>query len=64
MSATSISSLTALIAGLFLITLSVSTQSAQPESDLGTWRTAAPMPTKRMEVAAAALDERLQQPRI
>jgi N-acetylneuraminic acid mutarotase len=59
LSATSISSLTPLIAGLFLITLSVSTQSAQPESDLGTWRTAAPMPTKRTEVAAAALDGKI-----
>jgi Kelch motif len=59
LSAISILSLTPLIAGLFLITLSVSAQSAQAESDLGTWRTAAPMPTKRTEVVAAALDGKI-----
>jgi N-acetylneuraminic acid mutarotase len=45
--------------GLFLIMLPVSTQSAQPEADLGTWRTAAPMPTERTEVAAAVLDGKI-----
>lgn len=42
--------------GLFLIALPVSSESVKPEPDQGTWRTAAPMPTKRIEVAAAALD--------
>lgn len=42
--------------GLFLIALPVSSESAQPESDQGTWHTAAPIPTKRTEVAAAAVD--------
>jgi N-acetylneuraminic acid mutarotase len=44
------------LSGLFLITLPVFTESAQLEPDRGTWRTAAAMPTKRTEVAAAALD--------
>ena len=39
--------------------LPVSTPSAQPEPDRGSWRTAAPMPTKRTEVAAAALDGKI-----
>ena len=47
------------LVGLFLITLPVFTQSAQPESDLGTWRTVAPLPTKRTEVAVAALDGKI-----
>ena len=45
--------------GLFLIALPVFTQSAQPESDRGTWRTAAPVLTKRTEVVAAALDGKI-----
>ena len=44
------------LVGLFLMALSISTHSAQPESDPGTWHTAASMPTKRTEVAAVALD--------
>ena len=47
------------LAGLFLITLPASIQSAQAESDRGTWHTAAPMPMKRTEVAAAALDGKI-----
>jgi len=47
------------LGGLFLIALPVSTHSAQSESDRGTWRTAAPMPTKRTEVAVAALDGKI-----
>lgn len=49
-------SATPILIGLFLFALPVSSQSAQPESDQGTWHTAAPMPTKRTEVAAAMLD--------
>ncbi len=48
-----------ILIGLFLIALPVSIESAQPEPDLGTWRTAAPMPTKRTEVAAAAVDGKI-----
>jgi N-acetylneuraminic acid mutarotase len=44
------------LVGIFLFTLPLSIQSAQIEPDRGSWRTAAPMPTKRAEVAAAALD--------
>ena len=51
--------LTSFLAGIFLATLPVSTQSAQPEPDLGTWRTAVPMPTKRTEVAAAVVDGKI-----
>ncbi len=47
------------LAGVFLFTLSVSTQSAQSEPDKGSWRTAAPAPTKRTEVAVAALDGKI-----
>jgi N-acetylneuraminic acid mutarotase len=48
-----------LLAGLLLIILSVSPESAQSEQDRGTWSTAAPMPTKRTEVAAATLGEKI-----
>lgn len=51
--------LTLLLAGLWLIALPVSIPSAQLEPDNGSWRTAAPMPTKRTEVAAAALDGKI-----
>lgn len=44
---------------IFFITLSFSSHSAQAEPDQGSWRTAAPMPTKRTEVAAAALDGKI-----
>ena len=47
------------LVGFFLITLPLSIQSAQVEPDRGTWRTAAPAPTKRTEVAVAALDGKI-----
>lgn len=50
---------TSFLAGIFLIALPVFTEALQPESDRGVWRTAAPMPTKRTEVAAAALDGKI-----
>lgn len=48
-----------LLVTLFLILLPAFTQSAQPEVEKGTWRTVAPMPTKRTEVMAAALGEKI-----
>ncbi|UVT16508.1 MAG: galactose oxidase [Nitrospira sp.] len=50
---------TALLAGLLLIMLSVSVPSVLAETDRGTWRAAAPMPTKRTEVAVATLDGKI-----
>jgi N-acetylneuraminic acid mutarotase len=58
LSSTSIS-IAPLLAGIFLIALPTSGGSMQTEPDKGTWRTEAPMPTKRTEVAAAALDEKI-----
>ena len=46
------------LAGLCLA-LPVSTRSAQPATDQGSWRTAAPAPTKRTEVAAATLNDKI-----
>lgn len=51
--------LTPLLLALCLPMLPVSAQSTKPELDRGTWRTAAPMPTKRTEVAVAALDGKI-----
>lgn len=51
--------LSSLFVGIFVIALTVPTHSAQLEQDRGTWRTAAPMSTKRTEVAAAALDGKI-----
>lgn len=51
--------LASFLTGFCLIALPVSMQSAQPEPDRGLWRTAAPAPTKRTEVAAAALFEKI-----
>ena len=48
-----------ILIGLFLIALPVSSESVQPEPDQGAWRTAAPMPSKRTEVAAATLDGKI-----
>ena len=48
-----------ILIGFFLIALPGSGESAQPESDSGSWRTAASMPTKRTEVAAATLDGKI-----
>lgn len=39
--------------------LPVSTQSVQPEPDRGVWRTAAPAPTQRTEVAAVTLSDKI-----
>ena len=54
-----ISLLSAFFVGLFVIALTTPTQSAQLEQDRGTWSTAAPMPTKRTEVASAAVDGKI-----
>ncbi|MDF0667672.1 MAG: kelch repeat-containing protein [Nitrospira sp.] len=48
-----------ILMGFFLIAVPGSSESAQPESDLGTWHAAAPIPTKRTEAAAAALDGKI-----
>ena len=42
-----------------LIVLPVSVQPAQPEPDQGVWRAATPAPTKRTEVAAATLNDKI-----
>lgn len=55
MSRTVFHSLMSFLTGLCFVALPVSTQSVQPEPDRGVWRTAAPAPTKRTEVAAATL---------
>ena len=47
------------LVGLCLIALPVHTQSVQPEPDRGVWRTAAPAPTKRTEVAAVTLQDKI-----
>jgi len=47
------------LTGLCLIALPVSTQSVQPEPDRGVWQTAAPAPTKRTEVAAGTLYDKI-----
>jgi N-acetylneuraminic acid mutarotase len=41
------------------IVLPVFAQSVQPKADQGSWRTAVPAPTKRTEVAAAALNDKI-----
>jgi N-acetylneuraminic acid mutarotase len=48
-----------LLAGLCLIALPVSTPSVQLEPDRGVWRTAAPAPTKRTEVAVSTLSDKI-----
>ncbi len=47
------------LAWIFLVALPIFTQSAQLEQDRGSWRTAASMPTKRTEVAVAALEGKI-----
>jgi N-acetylneuraminic acid mutarotase len=47
------------LTGLCFIALPVSTQSVEPELDRGVWHTAAPVPTKRTEVAAATLRDKI-----
>ncbi|HSB43586.1 MAG TPA: kelch repeat-containing protein [Nitrospira sp.] len=56
---TPMSVLAPFLAGLCLVALPVSTHSVQPEPDRGVWRTAAPAPTKRTEVAAATLNGKI-----
>lgn len=46
-------------ASLCLLVLPVSTQSVEPEPDRGVWRTAAPAPTKRTEVAVVTLRDKI-----
>ena len=53
------STLVLLLAGFCLVALPVSTRSAEPEPDRGVWRTAAPAPTKRTEVAAVTLRDKI-----
>jgi N-acetylneuraminic acid mutarotase len=53
------SALVLLLVGLGLLALPISTQSLEPEPDRGVWRTAAPLPTKRTEVAAVALRDKI-----
>ncbi len=53
------SALVLLLAGLCLVALPVSTRSVEPEPDRGVWRTAAPAPTKRTEVAAVTLRDKI-----
>ncbi|WHZ28348.1 MAG: hypothetical protein OJF51_003146 [Nitrospira sp.] len=48
-----------ILMGLFLIALPGSGESAQLESESGSWRTTASMPTKRTEVAAATLEGKI-----
>lgn len=48
-----------ILVGPFLIALPVSSESAQPDQDQGTWHTAAPTPMKRTEVAAAMVDGKI-----
>ncbi len=56
---TSGSVLTPLLTSLCLVALPVSAPAAQLEPDRGVWRTAAPAPTKRTEVAAGALADKI-----
>jgi N-acetylneuraminic acid mutarotase len=51
--------LVSFLTALCLIVLPVSAQPVQPGPDQGVWRTAAPAPTKRTEVAAAALNNKI-----
>jgi N-acetylneuraminic acid mutarotase len=48
-----------LLVGLCLVALPVSTRSVEPEPDRGVWHTAAPAPTKRTEVAAVTLRDKI-----
>ena len=55
----SMSSLVLFLAALCLLAVPVSTQSVEPELDRGLWRIAAPVPTKRTEVAVATLRDKI-----
>ncbi len=67
---TPVSVLAPFLTGLCLVALPVSAPSAQLEPDRGVWRTAAPAPTKRTEVAAGTLADKIyvvggfEQPRL
>jgi N-acetylneuraminic acid mutarotase len=52
-------SLAPFLTSFCLVALPVLTQSVQPEPDRGAWRTAAPAPTKRTEVAAGTLNGKI-----
>ena len=54
-----ISSALAPFVALCLVALPVSAQSVKADRDPGVWRTAAPAPTKRTEVAAATLRDKI-----
>lgn len=47
------------LTGVAFIACSVSAQPVQPEPDRGAWQSAAPAPTKRTEVAAATLHDKI-----
>jgi hypothetical protein len=51
--------LTQLFIAFCLIALPISTHSVEPEPDRGVWRTATPAPTKRTEVAAGTLSDKI-----
>ena len=51
--------LTQLLIAFCLIALPISTHSVEPEPDRGVWRTATPAPTKRTEVAAGTLSDKI-----
>lgn len=53
------SSLVLFLTSLCLVAQPVNSQSVEPEQDRGFWRTAAPAPTKRTEVAAATLGDKI-----
>jgi N-acetylneuraminic acid mutarotase len=53
------SALVLFLAALCLLALPVSTHSVEPEPDRGVWRTAAPLPTKRTEVAVVTLRDKI-----
>ncbi len=48
-----------LLSIICVVTLSISSHSAQQAPDLGLWHTAAPAPTKRTEMAAAPLGDKI-----
>jgi N-acetylneuraminic acid mutarotase len=51
--------LISLVIGFVGFVCPLATQSVQSEPDRGTWRTVAPAPTKRTEVAAATVDHKI-----
>ena len=53
------SALLLVLVGLYLLTLPVPTQSVETAPDRGVWRTLAPAPTERTEVAAVTLRDKI-----